>query len=81
MDVRVHSCVGGTAVREDIRTLQDGVQVVVGTPGRVCGSWLCYEHQRPWDHLCREYFLAERHPATYSEKWAVYQRAQNKRRK
>jgi translation initiation factor 4A len=35
MNVRVHSCVGGTAVREDIRTLQDGVQVVVGTPGRV----------------------------------------------
>ena len=25
----------GTAVREDIRTLQDGVHVVVGTPGRV----------------------------------------------
>ena len=35
MNVRVHSCVGGTAVRDDIRTLRDGVHVVVGTPGRV----------------------------------------------
>jgi len=35
MDVIVHACVGGTAVRDDIRTLQDGVHIVVGTPGRV----------------------------------------------
>jgi len=35
MNIKVHACVGGTAVREDIRTLQDGVHVVVGTPGRV----------------------------------------------
>jgi len=35
MKVKVHACVGGTAVRDDIRTLQAGVQVVVGTPGRV----------------------------------------------
>jgi len=35
MDVTVHACVGGTAVRDDIRTLQDGVHIVVGTPGRV----------------------------------------------
>jgi len=35
MDVQVHACVGGTAVREDIRTLQAGVHIVVGTPGRV----------------------------------------------
>jgi translation initiation factor 4A len=35
MKVKVHSCVGGTAVRDDIRTLQDCVQVVIGTPGRV----------------------------------------------
>lgn len=35
MSVKVHACVGGTAVREDIRTLQEGVHVVVGTPGRV----------------------------------------------
>jgi translation initiation factor 4A len=35
MSVRIHACVGGTAVRDDIRTLQNGVHVVVGTPGRV----------------------------------------------
>jgi translation initiation factor 4A len=35
MNVSIHACVGGTAVREDIRILQDGVFVVVGTPGRV----------------------------------------------
>lgn len=35
MSIRIHACVGGTAVREDIRTLQEGVHVVVGTPGRV----------------------------------------------
>mmetsp|Transcript_11454 Transcript_11454/g.19415 ORF Transcript_11454/g.19415 Transcript_11454/m.19415 type:complete len:412 (-) Transcript_11454:803-2038(-) len=35
MDVTVHACVGGTAVRDDIRTLQGGVHIVVGTPGRV----------------------------------------------
>ena len=31
----IHACVGGTAVCDDIRTLQDGVDVVMGTPGRV----------------------------------------------
>lgn len=35
MSIKIHACVGGTAVREDIRKLQDGVHVVVGTPGRV----------------------------------------------
>jgi len=30
-----HAFVGGTAVRDDISTLRNGVQVVVGTPGRV----------------------------------------------
>ena len=35
MNIKIHACVGGTAVRDDIRTLQDGVHVVVGTPGRV----------------------------------------------
>jgi len=35
MEVQVHACVGGTAVRDDIRTLQAGVHIVVGTPGRV----------------------------------------------
>jgi len=35
MNVKVHACVGGTAVREDQRILAEGVHVVVGTPGRV----------------------------------------------
>jgi translation initiation factor 4A len=35
LNIKVHACVGGTAVRDDMRTLQDGVHVVVGTPGRV----------------------------------------------
>uniref|UniRef100_A0A7S2DWZ4 RNA helicase n=2 Tax=Helicotheca tamesis TaxID=374047 RepID=A0A7S2DWZ4_9STRA len=36
MGARVHACVGGTAVREDIRILRaGGAQIVVGTPGRV----------------------------------------------
>jgi len=35
MNVKSHACVGGTIVREDIQILQKGVQIVVGTPGRV----------------------------------------------
>jgi len=35
MSTMIHPCVGGTAVRDDIRKLQNGVHVVVGTPGRV----------------------------------------------
>ncbi|EOQ99535.1 hypothetical protein E3P92_03604 [Wallemia ichthyophaga] len=35
MGITCHACVGGTNVREDMAKLQDGVHVVVGTPGRV----------------------------------------------
>lgn len=35
MKVSCHGCIGGTNVRHDMGTLQNGVQVVVGTPGRV----------------------------------------------
>jgi translation initiation factor 4A len=35
MNIECHACVGGTVVREDIAKLQEGVHVVVGTPGRV----------------------------------------------
>lgn len=35
MKVKVQACVGGTAVRDDIQILKEGVHVVVGTPGRV----------------------------------------------
>ena len=30
-----HACIGGTNVRDDIKRLEGGVQIVVGTPGRV----------------------------------------------
>jgi len=35
LNCRCHACIGGTAVREDIKKLEAGVQIVVGTPGRV----------------------------------------------
>jgi translation initiation factor 4A len=35
LGVKAYCCVGGTKVRDDIATLRDGVQIVVGTPGRV----------------------------------------------
>lgn len=35
MSAMCHACIGGTNVREDIRKLEMGVHVVVGTPGRV----------------------------------------------
>ncbi len=35
LKVTSHACVGGTLVRDDIKILKDGQQVVVGTPGRV----------------------------------------------
>ena len=30
-----HACIGGTNVRDDMRSLESGAHVVVGTPGRV----------------------------------------------
>lgn len=35
MKVKIHACVGGTAIRDDVQTLNNGVHVVAGTPGRV----------------------------------------------
>lgn len=35
MKIEVYGCIGGTNVREDAAKLNSGVQVVVGTPGRV----------------------------------------------
>lgn len=35
MGIKCHACIGGTNVRDDQRKLESGVQVVVGTPGRV----------------------------------------------
>jgi translation initiation factor 4A len=35
MKIECMACIGGTLVREDMRKLESGVHVVVGTPGRV----------------------------------------------
>jgi translation initiation factor 4A len=35
LKIKVHMCCGGTVISEDRRKLQEGVQIVVGTPGRV----------------------------------------------
>lgn len=35
MRAQCRACIGGTNVREDMRKLEQGVHVVVGTPGRV----------------------------------------------
>ncbi|KOB76105.1 Eukaryotic initiation factor 4a [Operophtera brumata] len=35
LNAKCHACIGGTNVREDIRQLESGSNVVVGTPGRV----------------------------------------------
>ena len=35
MNADCHACIGGTNVREDLHRLSTGVQIVVGTPGRV----------------------------------------------
>jgi translation initiation factor 4A len=35
LGVKAHACIGGTRIRDDLQILQDGVHVIVGTPGRV----------------------------------------------
>lgn len=35
MQAQCHACIGGTNVREDMRKLELGTHVIVGTPGRV----------------------------------------------
>eukprot|EP01139_Manchomonas_bermudensis_P014290 Amastigsp_a508344_5492.p2 type:complete len:397 gc:universal Amastigsp_a508344_5492:38-1228(+) len=35
MQTSCHACIGGTAVRDDIETVRQGIHVIVGTPGRV----------------------------------------------
>jgi translation initiation factor 4A len=35
MGISCHACIGGTNVRDDMKRLEAGVQIVVGTPGRV----------------------------------------------
>lgn len=35
LKVRCHACIGGTVIRDDLEKLKDGMQLIVGTPGRV----------------------------------------------
>jgi superfamily II DNA/RNA helicase len=35
MDVRVHTFIGGTSIKEDLEQLSKGVQIAIGTPGRL----------------------------------------------
>ncbi|KXH29724.1 ATP-dependent RNA helicase eIF4A [Colletotrichum simmondsii] len=35
INVECHACIGGSSVHDEIKALQDGPQVVVGTPGRI----------------------------------------------
>ena len=35
MNIPMHCCVDGTNITNDIAILRQGVQIVVGTPGRV----------------------------------------------
>jgi translation initiation factor 4A len=45
LGAKAYACIGGTRVRDDMTILQSGVQVVVGTPGRV----LDLLHRRAFD--------------------------------
>jgi len=56
MKANCHSCIGGTRVSHDIEKLQEGVHVVVGTPGRVY-DMLCRNVLRP--HTIKVFILDE----------------------
>jgi translation initiation factor 4A len=49
MNIKVCACIGCIAVRENIRTLQAGAHVVIGTPGRV--NDMINRHALKLDHL------------------------------
>ena len=36
LHIKAHACIGDAPARDDMRALEDGVHVVVGTPGRMC---------------------------------------------
>jgi translation initiation factor 4A len=35
MNIKCHACSGATSIRDKIKALQEGPQIIVGTPGRV----------------------------------------------
>ena len=49
MNAHCHACIGGTLVRDDIRKLEEGVHIVVGTPGRVYD--MITRHALNTDHI------------------------------
>uniref|UniRef100_A0A6A7FVX0 RNA helicase n=1 Tax=Hirondellea gigas TaxID=1518452 RepID=A0A6A7FVX0_9CRUS len=50
--IKVHVCLGGNSFERDVTTLQNGVHIVVGTPGRV-------------NHMIRKGFLSLRQLRTF----------------
>jgi len=49
MNAQCHACIGGTLVRDDVRKLEQGVHIVVGTPGRVYD--MITRHALSTDHI------------------------------
>jgi translation initiation factor 4A len=37
MNIKCYGCIGGTKVSKDVKKLERGVHVLVGTPGRLLG--------------------------------------------
>ena len=35
MKIKSYLCIGGRSVQDDVRNLEEGVQVAIGTPGRI----------------------------------------------
>ena len=60
LGIECHACIGGTSVRDDMKALQDGPHVVVGTPGRVQDSKLNV-FPRPLDTLTLSTVIQRRH--------------------
>ncbi|KVH89710.1 DNA/RNA helicase, DEAD/DEAH box type, N-terminal [Cynara cardunculus var. scolymus] len=52
LGVKVHACVGGTSIREDLCILSAGVHVVVGTPGRVFDMLRRREDDKQLIYIC-----------------------------
>jgi translation initiation factor 4A len=52
MNIESMACIGGNAVRDDIKKLEMGVHVVVGTPGRYVPHCAHFTRQGVWVRLC-----------------------------
>lgn len=54
--IQCHACVGGTDVREDIQRIRNGVQILVGTPGRVLDM---LQNRQCLDASCLKLFVLD----------------------